>query len=429
MINKLISLIIIISIVTLLKAANAKTNYKFSSSVLKRDEKLGSQSETLSNGRVLSHIDNDYIFSTARLNLKSTSIGQTKRDTFIFDAKWKYIFFGHISFNDTPIVEENRYIVRKFFYKKYISDSNYNVKFGRFLLDGAAGSYLDGLKLERSKRNFKYNIWYGLNPESSNKSNLAFNKDSIQAGGGFSYLKANSYEFFEAISGIVFQDSSNYKLKTSYIHNYTNYNNKYNKFYSSVKYHLVPENRISQVNLYYTRKSIYNEADISVKALKLDFVDNYKQKDIRDQLPSSEYKEGQVILIKNFRYPNISLKYKYGKRRLDGLEKKMSSLLTEYGKNNFVFNSTFSGGRYFDRKSLSFTQTLCYNSASWETFFSGLLSRERYDSNELIYAFSGEASFSRSFLNEQLFAETSYEFTKDYKSTIQVYIFRLVLKG
>ncbi|MCK5884418.1 MAG: hypothetical protein KAG61_12070 [Bacteriovoracaceae bacterium] len=359
---------------------------------------------------------NDYLFLTSRLYFNLYDLGVNKDSDFAIDLKDRYNFFGTLDRNDRQFKEDNRFHLKKLFYRREREKDRLIV--GRFNSPYISSSYVDGVTYSREfRQNLSLGGWVGLLPTIDRESRPLFDKNHHSEG-----------IFFGVKNTVV--DSKNGVFSQSYkrdLDQVTLFHRQYLHFNQNHTVH-------SLFNLETRPKVNIQSLNISYRAVHSKKVtgryifgkyDNYQYKrsqDVRERLPVSPY---TYVRTKQLYGHSSRLRYfleaGHGKRSVDRLTN--SNLKLGAIVQGFVDLSYWASiEKNYTNNSTEVGHSVSYGGESVESSLSQTISREIYPSGEKLYPIVSELSFA-SFMGRNFFQTLSLQHAYDKNTTILTALF------
>lgn len=292
---------------------------------------------------------NDVGVVSSRLYLDASELTSYQLQ-FVADVRDKHDFFDKLDRERLELVAKNRLQTRQLFLRWNQSDSPFTATLGRFSAADAGVIYTDGIDLGlRFTPELKWGVLGGYTPRFDQSSALETTADSQQYGTYITYLdngrRWSDYIFFSnlfvsipvnTLPGLSVNDAATTatqdqqepeKLRRQlWVNNTTMQWGQRTRLTNLSTVGLNP--RPTAENLWFSWfQNFSSQMNGQLSYLHVDPFEYHRQQDLRETLPSSQYRQGSFTLRHRLT-PQVQTLYlaKYGKRTFDQLEKKVFGL-------------------------------------------------------------------------------------------------------
>lgn len=374
---------------------------------------------------------NDVATASGRFFVRYTDV-TSNRFELISDIRDKFDFFGLVDREKLQLKDTNTLQVRQLS-AGYPGATFFSV-LGRFPIPEAGAVFTDGgLQGVRLSSTLNWAAFGGLNPKRPEQTYLQWNSDSQVYGSYLTYTPQSQgwgKAFHINVAGVsnVVQGQTD----RTYL-----YQNTLFQWYPRSRVNLftyldfLPSTYLQNGTLNF-QQSIGNDWIAALNLFSIDVIQYLRIRNVRSQLASSPYKEGEVRL-RYLASPKLAFEggYLQGRRDADGLSKKESSIGTNWlGAFSRHWDLKLVGG-YRDNflsKDTFGTLSLGYFSTYWEVGLEEEYAIEDYQAPNLTYhPLTSELNITRN-VDNSLFATFSAQDVRDERVQITSFFVKLTYR-
>ncbi len=376
---------------------------------------------------------NDVAILSERLYVNFDKILDTSHE-FTVDLRDKNNFFDKLSNERRQLVAKNKLQLYQFNLHKSGLNEGVDYSLGRFSLSEAGSVFVDGLDMGFRKSLFglstKFSLFYGLNPQLIDETEIKFKTDSKVYGGYFILEdKGKDWDSYLYSTTSLVRQQFKSEVDRFYFFNNTNFQNAKGENFSSILY-LDLEPKIYIQNLWTTYVfDLKNKFKLRTSLSTIDTLHYVRIQDVRETLPSSRYHQTSFSLRSPSAYNQMSYETKLtlGLREVDKknlaelkfgtyfpriIKDEISGTLNVGAKKNFTSNDLILGGGFL------------HSNKFREISINQDFQLEKRRSEKLNLAFITEGSYTR-FFDRSLFGLVSVQNTWDRNVSIFSILFKV----
>lgn len=375
---------------------------------------------------------NDVAVFSERLFVNFDRISETNTE-FTVDIRDKHNLFDKLSSERLKLVSGNKLQLHQFNLHN-LSNEGFAYSLGRFPIYEAGAVHVDGLDIGFKNvmwgLNSKFSLFYGLNPELADQSEIKFNTETKTIGGYWTLeSKGKDWDNYFYTSSSLVRQSYKTEVDRFYFYNNIAFQDVSGKNLSSVLY-LDLEPKINVQNLWLTYLfELSNKYKLRTSVSTIDSLQYSRNQDVRETLPSSKFHQ----LALSLRSPNLDnnnifeVKTSYGVRQVD--QKNRAEIKLGYSLPKFIneeVSANFNIGlrKDFTLNALMFGGGLIHSNNKREISFTQDIQLEKSEVDSMNYAFITEGSYTK-FFSRSLFGIVSLQNIYDKNVSIFSALFKI----
>jgi hypothetical protein len=350
------------------------------------------------------------------------------------DLRDKDNFFDKLNNERVKLTNRNKLQLHQLNLHSSGNNEGVNYSIGRFPVIESGAIFVDGIDLGVRKTVFgvstKYSLFYGLNPQLVDETEITFKTDS-RVYGGYLVVEDKGKDwgnYFYSASSVVRQEYKS-DVDRFYFFNNTNLQATNGNNFSSILYlDLLP--KVNVQNLWTTYiTTLKNKYKLRSSLSTIDSLHYTRIQDVREVLPTSRYHQASFALRSPSTYNSTSLETKLtsGFREVDKkslvelkfgaffpqvINDDVSGTLNTGVRKNFISNDFIFGGGFI------------HSTKSRELSFSQDVQIEKRQNLPMNYAFITEGGYTR-FFSRSFFGIVSVQNTWDSSVSIFSILFKL----
>ncbi len=267
---------------------------------------------------------NDLAILSERLYVNFDKILGSSNGEFTVDLRDKNNFFDKLDSERTKLIAKNRIQLHEFNFHKDSVGEGTSFSLGRFPISEAGAIYVDGVDFGFRKNIFgmatKFSLFYGLNPQLIEDSQITINKD-LKAYGGYFILeyKGKDWDNYLYSTSSIVRQVYKTEIDRAYFFNNTNIQTVNGQNFSSIFYlDLVPKIYIQNFWTTYL-VTLDNKYKLRTSLSTIDSIHYSRVQDVREVLPSSRYHQTSMAIRSPSEYTQTSYETKLtlGLREVD----------------------------------------------------------------------------------------------------------------
>ena len=263
---------------------------------------------------------NDLARLSERFYLSSSHL-LSKNISFAGDLRDRYDFFDKVDKTNLELKSGNKLQLRQLSTQYESPHKFFKGDLGRFpVAETGNSAYTDGLNIKfQVTRSFSSGTFGGLNPKRPDQTYLQFNKNSKTTGFYLDYIPPyTSWEKNLSFTNAFYiQQFDSQTDRSVWYQNLIYQWNESNRFYSTYNLDFTPKTNLQFLNTSYWKK-INSLWSLTPSILSIDNIEYNRRKSVRERLPSSPYREGDLDnkfkLNSSYTFQVSGL---YGKRQFD----------------------------------------------------------------------------------------------------------------
>lgn len=376
---------------------------------------------------------NDVAILSERLFVNFDKILDSNTE-FTLDLRDKDNFFDKLNNERLKLTAKNKLQLYQFNLRNSGLNEGVAYSLGRFPLSEAGAIFVDGLDLGIRKNLYglstKFSLFYGLNPQLIDESEIKFNKDS-KVYGGYVVLENKGKEwdrYLYSTTSLVRQEFKS-EVDRFYFFNNTNFQTSKGENFSSILYlDLAPKVYIQNLWTTYVF-DLQNKFKLRTSLSTIDTLHYVRIQDVRETLPSSRYHQTSFSL----RSPSVYNTTSYETKLTLGLREVDKKSLAELKFGTYFpriikdeISGTLNAGvkKSFTANDLLFGGSLLHSNKFREISLNQDFQLEKREAQPLNLVFITEGSYTK-FFDRSLFGVISVQNIWDRNVSIFSVLFKV----